>query len=128
MERPEIEKKVSGGDIQNFELHRIPMGGPVERLTANRTLLVGDAGGFVYSGTGEGIYYAIKSGRLAGEVILQALEEERFDHQFLDQLYTQKLSANGLLSLRDVDFIEKVLATKEKTERYLQKLKKLSQH
>jgi geranylgeranyl reductase family protein len=123
---PVVKKKIGDGKVENFELHRIPMSGPVSQLTNERVILVGDAGGFVYPGTGEGIYYAIKSGRLAGEVIIQALEEQRFDQPFLEQLYNEKLEANGLFSLREVNFIEEVLSSTENTERYIRKLQKLS--
>jgi geranylgeranyl reductase family protein len=124
--QPQIKDKIGNGKINNFELHRIPMSGPLDQLVANRQILVGDAGGFVYPGTGEGIYYAIKSGRLAGEVIVKALHEQRFDQQFLEKLYTKELKANGLLSLRDVDFVERVLSNSENVERYLLRLKKLT--
>jgi geranylgeranyl reductase family protein len=126
MEHPEVKKKIENSEITNFELHRIPMSGPLNQLTAERTILVGDAGGFVYPGTGEGVYYAIKSGRLAGEVIIEALKKQRFDHHFLNQLYNEKLEVNGLFSLRDVDFVDRVLASADKAEKYLRKLKKIA--
>ena len=102
------------------------MAGPQKQLTADRTILVGDAGGFVFPGTGEGIYYAIKSGRLAGEVVIQAFDEQRSDREYLEKLYNEKLRANGLLSLRDVDFIENVLSSSENVEKYLRKLQRFS--
>jgi geranylgeranyl reductase family protein len=121
-----IREWIGDGEVQNFELHRIPMSGPLEKLTADRTMLAGDAGGFVFPGTGEGIYYAVKSGRLTGEVAISALEEQRFDTDFLETKYMTKLKATGLLSLRDVDFIDRVLSTPENVENYLKRLKKLS--
>jgi geranylgeranyl reductase family protein len=125
---PEVHEKVGSGEKNNFELHRIPMSGPHEQLTAHRTLLVGDAGGFVFPGTGEGIFYAIKSGRLAGKIILQAFQEHRFDEQYLKEIFSSVLLKNGLLSLRDVDFIEKVLSSSENVEKYLSKLKMFTQN
>jgi flavin-dependent dehydrogenase len=52
----------------NFKAYRLPLGGPLARTWSERVLLVGDAGGFVNAYTGEGIYYAMVTGRHAGEV------------------------------------------------------------
>ena len=50
-----------------FEAHQVPVGG--YRLAVRRApvYVVGDAGGFADALTGEGIYHAVESGRLAGE-------------------------------------------------------------
>jgi len=52
----------------NFKADRLPLGGPLGRTYAERMLVCGDAGGFVNAYTGEGIYYAMVTGRHAGEV------------------------------------------------------------
>ncbi len=39
-----------------------------------RVTLVGDAAGYVTKCSGEGIYFAAKSGRMAGEAIVKASE------------------------------------------------------
>ena len=52
----------------NFKAYRLPLGGPLGRTYAERILVCGDAGGFVNAYTGEGIYYAMVTGRHAGEV------------------------------------------------------------
>jgi geranylgeranyl reductase family protein len=52
---------------ENFKAYRLPLGGPLARTHADRVLLAGDAGGFVNAYTGEGIYYAMVTGRYAGE-------------------------------------------------------------
>jgi geranylgeranyl reductase family protein len=125
LERPYIKEKIMDGKIEGLESHLIPMRGPLNKLTADRTVLVGDAGGFVFPGTGEGIFYAIKSGRIAAEVIAQALKENRHDAEYLGILYHEKLEKHGLISLREVDFVEEVLSSPEKADNYLKKLKKL---
>jgi geranylgeranyl reductase family protein len=53
--------------------HVIPVGGKKRTLGSRRILLVGDAGGFVDSFTGEGIAYAIRSGQIAAEVAAKSL-------------------------------------------------------
>ncbi|MFW9850595.1 MAG: geranylgeranyl reductase family protein [Candidatus Thorarchaeota archaeon] len=55
-------------DLSNTTAMRIPLGGMIENLNTKRTMLIGDAGGFVCPSTGEGIYYAIETGRAAAEV------------------------------------------------------------
>jgi flavin-dependent dehydrogenase len=57
----------------NFKAYRLPLGGPLTRTVAERALVCGDAGGFVNAYTGEGIYYAMVTGRHAGEVAADAL-------------------------------------------------------
>ena len=52
--------------------HLIPQGGN-DRITASgRVILAGDAAGFVDAFTGEGIYYALRSGQLAAQAIGEA--------------------------------------------------------
>jgi geranylgeranyl reductase family protein len=57
----------------NFKAYRLPLGGPLARTYAERALVCGDAGGFVNAYTGEGIYYAMVTGRHAGETAADAL-------------------------------------------------------
>jgi geranylgeranyl reductase family protein len=52
---------------------RVPLGGVKQRITARRTMLVGDAAGFVSPVTAEGIYYAIASGLLAGRIASETI-------------------------------------------------------
>ena len=51
----------------------------MERLTKNRTILIGDAGGFVSGSTGEGIYPGMVSGAIAAEVVHEALSKGSSD-------------------------------------------------
>lgn len=53
--------------------HLIPLGGIKRKISSRRVLLVGDAAGFVDPFHGEGIAYAILSGRLAAESICRVL-------------------------------------------------------
>lgn len=46
--------------------HRYPLGGYSVRVPESPVYLTGDAGGFAEAITGEGIYHALESGRLAG--------------------------------------------------------------
>ncbi len=54
---------------------RIPIRGIIEKPYSNRIMLIGDAGGFVRSNTGEGIPYAIKSAKIAADVAMDIVNE-----------------------------------------------------
>ena len=54
--------------------HIVPFGRGAVRLGKNNTLLIGDAAGLVEPITGEGIYFALKSGRNAAEAVMKHLE------------------------------------------------------
>jgi len=49
--------------------HTIPFGDGMNKVSRGRVLLTGDSAGFVDAFTGEGIYYALRSGQLAAQVI-----------------------------------------------------------
>jgi flavin-dependent dehydrogenase len=51
----------------------------MDTLTSNRTILIGDAGGFVSGSTGEGIYPGMVSGAVAAEVVHEALKKGSSD-------------------------------------------------
>ncbi len=71
--------------------HLLPAGGINRSVVDERVMLAGDAAGFVDPLTGEGIYYAIRSGQLAGEIAIEALENQRFTRGFL-QRYKRRCS------------------------------------
>ena len=53
--------------------------GPLEKTYCDRAMLVGDAAGFVSPVTGDGINYAIESGRMAAHALAEKLEEDKLD-------------------------------------------------
>ncbi len=62
-------------EIHRRRGHPVCLGGDARRLNSKRIVLAGEAGGLVDPLTGEGIYYALCSGHLAGEAICRFLEE-----------------------------------------------------
>lgn len=73
-------KGLPGIDLARMEAFRIPVAGFRLRTPACPVYVVGDAGGFADALTGEGIYYALESGRLAGEVAVDvACGRDRHD-------------------------------------------------
>jgi len=57
---------VRGDPLATFEAHPIPIGGYRLNIPNIPVYVVGDAGGFADAILGEGIFYALESGRLAG--------------------------------------------------------------
>lgn len=73
-----LEKKglTSGYSCRSLMGHRIPIGGSKkEVLNTKRGLLVGDAAGLADPITGEGIYFGLRSGLMAAEVIHRGLSD-----------------------------------------------------
>jgi geranylgeranyl reductase family protein len=59
---------------RELRAHHLPLSPGRPRLGAGRVLLAGDAASLINPLTGEGIYYALVSGRLAGEAAVQAAD------------------------------------------------------
>ena len=68
--RARAAKKILGGEIIKVEAHPIPEH-PRPRRVVGRVALVGDAAGYVTKSSGEGIYFAAKSGRMCAETIVE---------------------------------------------------------
>ena len=68
--RARAAKKLEGGEIIKVEAHPIPEH-PRPRPIRGRVALVGDALGTVTKSSGEGIYFAAKSGRMCAELIAE---------------------------------------------------------
>ncbi|MGV8081103.1 MAG: geranylgeranyl reductase family protein [Syntrophales bacterium] len=109
-----------------FQGHPLPYCDGTPALTSRRTLLVGDAASLVDPLTGEGIHFAVLSGRLAARVIaegrpLREYEEQVNDEIRLDLQYAARLASLfyrfpgvsyriGVRSRRAVRFFEDLLA------------------
>lgn len=50
--------------------------GPIYRTYSDRLLICGDAAGQVFAGIGEGIYFSLKAGQIAGQTATKAIESE----------------------------------------------------
>ncbi|GHP10246.1 hypothetical protein PPROV_000897800 [Pycnococcus provasolii] len=71
--RDRSSEKCSGGKIIRVEAHPIPEH-PRPKRVSGRIALVGDAAGYVTKCSGEGIYFAAKSGRMCAEAIVAQSE------------------------------------------------------
>jgi geranylgeranyl reductase family protein len=77
---PLIKKKIA---------HMIPTGGLNRNTFGNRTILVGDAAGFVDPFLGEGIYYSLASGIIAGNVASESVKCDNYSKKQLT-MYEKK--------------------------------------
>ena len=69
-------KLIPGRKVEKTLGHRLPVyDGAGQKVSYKNVLLVGDAGGMIDPLTGEGIYYAIRSGMLAAEAVLRSKEK-----------------------------------------------------
>jgi geranylgeranyl reductase len=69
--RQRAAKRLLKGEVIKVEAHPIPEH-PRPRRVVGRMALVGDAAGYVTKSSGEGIYFAAKSGRMCAEEIVAA--------------------------------------------------------
>jgi len=72
--RERCAEKIEGGKIIKVEAHPIPEHYRPRRVV-DRAALVGDAAGYVTKCSGEGIYFAAKSGRMAGQAVSKIVSQ-----------------------------------------------------
>lgn len=108
--------------------HTIPLGRFKPRLASERVLVAGDSAGFVDGFTGEGIFYAIRSGQIAAESVAENLQvggkrlseayRSRCKVEFGDDLRYAFMLSRLLHSRPDIFF--RILASQEEVlERYI---------
>ena len=100
--------KTAGGQIIRVEAHPIPEH-PRPRRIQNRIALVGDAAGYVTKCSGEGIYFAAKSGRMAAEEIVAASANgTRMVGEAALRTYIEKFDSRYWATYKVLDILQKV--------------------
>lgn len=84
---------------EHFTPYQLPVGGPLRRTAGKRTLLAGDAAGFVNGITAEGIFYAMVSGDCAARAVAAG------DLTMYERSWRQEIGAE----LRDAVWIQRYL-------------------
>lgn len=96
---PYVAKLIEGGETVEYSAHLVPETGPetTPRIYGNGILVAGDAAGFSLKNgrTVEGMNYAVESGKLAAETILQAVQFNDFSAEVLSE-YEKKIADNKL--------------------------------
>jgi geranylgeranyl reductase family protein len=86
-----IEKLGLKPESKRFTGHIIPFYGINYKQPDYPCILVGDAAGFADYWTGEGVYYAVKSGTIAAEVILSSINAASFQSRLLQTRYDREI-------------------------------------
>jgi geranylgeranyl reductase family protein len=78
--------ELKGHEIPCPQAHLIPLGGAGYVPTvSDRVLLAGDSAGFAEPLLGEGIYFAIRGGQIAAQIVEEACRTEKFDAEYLKE-------------------------------------------
>lgn len=104
-----MRKLIEGGKVIKVEAHPIPEH-PRPRRVRGRIALVGDAAGYVTRCSGEGIYFAAKSGRMCGEAIVKASENGKrmIDEEDLKMEYLRQWDNQYSMTFRFLDLLQRV--------------------
>ena len=96
----------NGYQTNSLKGHQIPIGGKKpEILNSKRGILIGDAAGLADPITGEGIYFALRSGQIAAEVICNFMTNP---NMALDE-YTKKVNSEIVEDFRYAGYLSIVL-------------------
>ncbi|XP_010029889.2 geranylgeranyl diphosphate reductase, chloroplastic [Eucalyptus grandis] len=106
--RNRAKDKILGGKIIRVEAHPIPEH-PRPRRLSGRVALVGDAAGYVTKCSGEGIYFAAKSGRMCAEAIVEGSEQgKRMVEESDLRKYLEKWDKTYWPTYKVLDVLQKV--------------------
>jgi len=105
--RDRAAKRIEGGKIIRVEAHPIPEH-PRPRRVRGRVTLVGDAAGYVTKCSGEGIYFAAKSGRMCGEAIIEATQGKRMVAERDLRVYLDRFDNKYWATYKVLDILQKV--------------------
>ena len=94
---PLVAKFLKGGKMIEYGAKTMPEGGwySIPKLYSDNVLIVGDSAGFLAMPALKGVHLAIRSGMLAAETALTALEKNDFTEQTL-QLYEKLVNESPI--------------------------------
>jgi len=100
--------RIEGGEVIKIEAHPIPEH-PRPRRVVGRVALVGDAAGYVTKSSGEGIYFAAKSGRMCAEAIVEFAEAgKRIPTEADLKVYIKRWDKQYGLTYKVLDILQNV--------------------
>ncbi|MEG4446056.1 geranylgeranyl reductase [Microcoleus sp. AT9_B5] len=113
--RARAAKKLLGGEIIKVEAHPIPEH-PRPRRVVGRVALVGDAAGYVTKSSGEGIYFAAKSGRMCAETIVEISNKgARIPTEEEIKLYLKRWDKAYGITYKVLDILQRVFYRSDAT-------------
>jgi len=83
---------------QHYQGHPLPPGGFDRTIAKDRILLIGDAAGLIDPFSGEGIHWAVRSGKEASSLIIKAFEGE--DPELVARKYERYVDSNITKNLK----------------------------
>ncbi len=121
---PLVASKLEKGKILKFDSALVPLSGLLESVCGERWIAVGDAIGAASAITGEGIYFAMKSGKIGAEVILDAYNAENWKMTTYRRRLMKEIGVElkWSLWLRDFFLKRRGGGSIDLSSRYLQKL------
>lgn len=113
--RARAAKRLMGGEIIKVEAHPIPEH-PRPRRVVGRVALVGDAAGYVTKSSGEGIYFAAKSGRMCAETIVEISQQgTRIPTEQEIKLYLKRWDKAYGITYKVLDILQRVFYRSDAT-------------
>lgn len=94
-----LDREGLSGRVGTLHGWEIPAGGEAGRFHGDGGLLVGDAAGLVDPLTGEGIYYAVRSGLIAAQVVADGAPPEAYTRRIEREVVSELAVARRLASV-----------------------------
>lgn len=111
--RTRAHSRIEGGEVIKVEAHPIPEH-PRPRRVVGRVALVGDAAGYVTKSSGEGIYFAAKSGRMCAEAIVEfARNDTRIPTENDLKVYLKRWDKKYGMTYKVLDILQRVFYTSD---------------
>jgi len=100
------------------QVHLIYLGSHIGETVFDNAILIGEAGGFVNPFTGEGISFALSTGRLASEAIMRSLNSKGKDLFWFDRAWRREFGFSFVMSkvyqrMGSKGLIEKIMSLSE---------------
>ena len=113
--RARAARRIEGGKIIKVEAHPIPEH-PRPRRVVGRVALVGDAAGTVTKSSGEGIYFAAKSGRMCAETLVEVTNNgEKLPTEEDLKLYLKRWDKRYGMTYLVLDILQRVFYRSDAT-------------
>ena len=111
--RERAKKRLVNGEVIKVEAHPIPEH-PRPRRVVGRMALVGDAAGYVTKSSGEGIYFAAKSGRMCAEQIVESSQNGKIIPTEKDlKIYLKKWDKKYGTTYTVLDILQRIFYTSD---------------
>ncbi len=111
--RERAKKRLVNGEVIKVEAHPIPEH-PRPRRVVGRMALVGDAAGYVTKSSGEGIYFAAKSGRMCAEQIVESSQNGKIIPTENDlKKYLKKWDKKYGITYTVLDILQRIFYTSD---------------